>query len=208
MNAIIGSSLLPFWVPLGLFALIWVYMLIHRQFRLGVRTPEEVTAFLRKIDWDETQEVFDLARERSLRLYQSDRHFRRIMRVRIHKAREFIARMYHNVRVVHEWANTEVRIICEKPREMWTDHEQQIMALAAEAAQFRMLALQRLIQLSVWTVLRIESWTPVPSIAALRRCGPGGETDLIDLYRRLQNSSSQLALAHGLAFHDEVRGGF
>src|SRR5258708_38828373 len=192
MNAIIGSSLLPLWVSLGFFALIWVYMLIHRQFRLGVRTPEEVTAFLRKIDWDETQELFDLARERSLRLYQSDRHFRRIMRVRIHKAREFIARMYHNVRVVHEWANTEVRIICEKPRETWTDHEHQIMALAAAATQFRMLALKCLIQLSFWTVVRIESWTPVPSIATPHRCVPGGELNLIDLNRRLQNTSPQL----------------
>jgi hypothetical protein len=82
------------------------------------------------------------------------------------------------------------------------------MALAAEAAHFRMLALQRLIQLSIWIVLRLESWTAVPSIAALRRCGPAGEIDLIALYRSLHNSSAQLALAHGLAFHDEVRAGF
>jgi len=52
--------------------------------------------------------------------------------------------------------------------------------IGRRGAQFRMLALHRLIQLSIWTVVRMESWTAVPASRALRRCGPGGETDLIE----------------------------
>lgn len=188
MNDIYAANIFPFWLPLGLFALIWVYMLIHRQFRLGDRSIEEVTGFLRKLDWAETLEVFDLSRERYLKTSQSKHQYRRTMRVRIHAAREFIARMYHNVRVVHEWANTALRAICEKPPETLTPRERQIMALAEKAVEFRILALLRLIKLTLWIVLRIETWplVSVPSIAALRRCGLQGEFDLIELYRHLQ----------------------
>jgi hypothetical protein len=182
-------------------------MLIHRQLRLGERSMDEVTMFLRRVDWSEVQEVFDLPRERWLKTSQSSRQYRRTMRVRIHSAREFIARMYHNVRVVHEWANTELRAIGEKPPEACTDRDRQIVALAQKAVEFRVFALLRLFQLTIWSVLRIEIWLSVPSVAALRRCGDHGELDLLELYHALHEAVAGLTLAHGSQFHDEVRAG-
>jgi len=176
-------------------------MLIHRQFRLGERTPEEVTAFLRKIDWNENPGALRIWRGsapcafiRAIATSAGSCGYASI------KRSEFIARMYHNVRVVHEWANTEVRLILEKPHESWTDHERQIMALAAEAAQF-----QNAGPAAAHSAFHLDGGAHGildgrPSIAALRRCGPGGETDLIELYRSLQNQQLTACLAHGLSF--------
>jgi hypothetical protein len=210
MNEMHAAGIFSHWLPLALFALAFLYMLIHRQFRLGERSMDEVTMFLRRIDWSEMQEVFDLPRERYLKTSQPDRRYRRSMRVRIHAAREFMARMYHNVRMVHEWANTELRAILRKPEETLTERDRRIIALAEKAVEFRVFALLRLFQLTLWSVLRIETWplAAMPSIAALRRCGDRGEFDLLALYHGLQEAVAGLALARGLRFHDEVRAAF
>jgi len=210
MNEMLETNVFSHWLPLALFALVFLYLLIHQQFRLGDRSIDEVTMFLRRLDWTEVLEVFDLPRERWLKTSQPRRQYRRTMRVRIHAAREFIARMYHNVRMVHEWANTQLRAINGKPEESLTDRERQIVTLAQKAVEFRAFALLRLFQLTLWSVLRIETWplAAVPSIAALRRCGHQGELDLLELYRVLQEAIARLALARGLRFHDEVRAGF
>lgn len=200
-------SNIAFWLPLAAIAALWLYMLIRRQVRMAERTIDEVTVFLRKVDWDETLEVFDLARERYLRIVQSDAHFRRTMRVRIHKAREFMARMYHNVRVVHEWATTELNDIFEKPPETCTNEDKKLRAIAEMAREFRMLATIRMIKLTIWMVLRIERWpiVRIPSIASLRHCGAQGNIDLIELYDRLKNAAADVALTYGPQFSDEIQ---
>jgi hypothetical protein len=208
MNEVLEVNVFSHWLPLALFALVFLYMLIHRQLRLGERSMDEVTMFLRRVDWSEVQEVFDLTRERWLKTSQPGRQYRRTMRVRIHAAREFIARMYHNVRMVHEWANTELRAIGEKPPEACTDRDRQIVALAQKAVEFRVFALLRLFQLTIWSVLRIEIWLAVPSVAALRRCGDRGELDLLELYHALQEAVTRLTLDYRLRLNDEVRAEF
>jgi hypothetical protein len=195
------------WIPLVAFGLIALYLLIHRQFRFDDdRTIDEVMVFFRKIDWDEAQDLFDQMRERYLRLVQSDYHFRRTMRVRIHEAREFFWRMYHNIRVVHEWANTELRDIGDKSFDDCTEREKLIMAVAEKAAHFRALTMIRLVQLTAWTVFRIERWPfiHIPSVAAMRKCGEWGELDLLELYSQLKDAAAGLALRYGKDFHDEM----
>ena len=197
----------PAWIPIIIIGAIGLYLLMHRQFRFDEdRTIDEVTVFCRKVDWDEAQELFDLMRERYSRLVQSDYHFRRTMRVRIHEAREFLWRMYHNVRVVHEWANTELRDIVDKPLDRCTERERFVMAIAEKAGHFRVLATIRLVELTVWTVLRIERWPliHIPSVAAMRKCGEGGELDLLELYGQLKDAAAGLALTYGKDFHDEI----
>jgi hypothetical protein len=200
-------SLFSVWIPIGIFTLIGLYLLIHRQFRFNDdRTIDEVTVFLRKLDWEEAQELFDPITERYSRLVQSDYRFRRTMRVRIHEAREFVWRMYHNVRVVHEWANTELRDIIDKPMDRYTERDKTILAVADCAAHFRALAIIRLVELTAWTVLRIERWPliPVPSVAKMRKCGEKGEFDLLDLYNELKQAAARLALSYGKDFHDQM----
>jgi hypothetical protein len=201
-----SSGFLPFWLPLALFALLWLYLLLHKQFRLAERTIDEVTVFLRKIDWDEINQLFDLGEERYLRVVQSDYHYKRSMRVRIHKAREFLARMYHNVRVVHEWANTELQDVLHKTPAHCTEREKQMMAIAEKAAYFRALTMFRLFELTLWTVLRVEKWPVlrIPSVARLRQCGEKGQFDLLDLYGELKEASAGLALVYGKQFYDEI----
>jgi hypothetical protein len=194
---------LVFWLPLALFAFLWIYLLLHKQFRLAERTIDEVTVFLRKIDWEEINQLFDRGGERYLRIVQSDYHYQRSARIRIHKAREFLARMHHNVRVVHEWANTELQDI-DRTSAHGTERQKQMMAIAEKAAFFRAMAMFRLFQLNLWTVLRVEKWpwVRIPSIAGLRNCGPKG--DLLTLYAELKESSAGLALVYGKQFQDEI----
>ena len=190
-----------------MFGLIGLYLLIHRQFRFDDdRTIDEVTVFCRPVDWDEVQELFDVKRERYSRLVQSNYHLRRTMRVRIHEAREYLWRMYHNVRVVHEWANTELRDIIDKPLDRCTERERLVMAIAEKAGHFRVLATIRLVELTVWTVFRIERWPfiHIPSVAAMRKCGERGKLDLLELYGQLKDAAAGLALTYGKDFHDEM----
>lgn len=201
-----SSGFLPFWLPLALFALLWLYLLVHKQFRLSERTIDEVTVFLRKIDWEEINQLFDLGEERYLRIVQSDYHYQRSMRVRIHKAREFLARMYHNVRVVHEWANTELQDVREKTPAHCTERQRQIMTIAEQAGYFRAIAMFRLFELTLWTLLRVEKWPflRIPSVAALRKCGDKGKFDLLRLYGDLKEASAGMALMYGKQFYDEI----
>jgi len=196
----------PFWAPLAVFASLWIYLMIHRQFGLQERALDEVAAFLRRIDWDGALEVFNLPRERYLRETQTEEQFRRTMRVRLHMAREYTARMAHNVRVVHEWANTEMKDAWEKQPETWTERERKLHSVAVMAGEFRAFAFLRMARLTLWIVLRAERWPQpgIPSIAALRRCGVQGEFDLLDGYRRLKESCAEAALTYGLRFHDEL----
>ena len=162
--------------------------------------------FLRRLDWQEAKELFDVRGERYLRIVQSKYHFRRTMRVRIHEAREFLWRMYHNVRVVHEWANTELRDIADKSVERYTERERLIVAVADRAAHFRMFALFRLMELTLWTVLRVEKWPllRIPSVATLRKCGAEGEVDILELYNQVKNAAAGLALTYGKEFYDDM----
>lgn len=188
-------------------AFIGLYLAVHQQFRFDDdRTIDEVAVFLRKIDWVEALDIFDLIGERYLRIVQSDYHFRRTMRVRIHEAREFLWRMYHNVRVIHEWANTELRDLTRDSIECCTERERLIMAIADRAIDFRVFATFRLIELTLWTVFRVEKLPliRIPSVAALRRCGSEGEFDLLDLYNQFKTAAAGLALTYGKEFHDEM----
>jgi hypothetical protein len=202
-------SFWPFWLPLALFAFLWIFLMVHRQFRLQERAPDEVVAFLRRLDWNGTLEVFDLPRERYLRETQTEEQFRHTMRVRLHMAREYTARMAHNVRVVHEWANSEMKNAWEKPPEACTERERKLQAVAVMAAEFRVFASFRLARLMLWTLLRAELWPRpgIPSIAALRRCGVEGEFDLLERYRSLKESCAEAALTYGPRFHDELVAG-
>ncbi|HLJ87539.1 MAG TPA: hypothetical protein VKZ53_12005 [Candidatus Angelobacter sp.] len=206
MNELVSANFLVFWLPLGIFAVMLGYILVHRQFRLSERTIDEVTVFLRRIDWDETREVFDLARERTLRGVLSDEHFRRTMRIRIHEVREFLSRMYHNVRVLHEWANTELGDILDKPVNECSERENQIRAIADRAAYFRVLTGLRLCKVTFWTLLRIERlpFVRIPSVAALRRCGEQGELDLVEMYGQLREAAGNLALRYGKQVQDDM----
>lgn len=199
-----SSGFLLFWLPLALFALLWVYLLLHKQFRLAERTIDEVTVFLRKIDWEEINQLFDRGEERYLRIVQSDYHYQRSVRIRIHKAREFLTRMYHNVRVVHEWANTELQDVHDITAADCTERQKQMLAIAEKAAYFRAMAMFRLFQLSMWTILRVEKWPllRIPSVARLRSCGADG--DLLKIYMELKEASAGLALVYGKQFHDEI----
>lgn len=194
----------PVWLPLITMAAIGLYFVIHHQFRFNDdRTIDEVTAFFRKIDWSQVQELFDPAGEYYLRLVQSKYHFRRTIRVRIHEARELLWRMYHNVRVVHEWANTELRDLEDAPPPDRSHREAVIIAIAEKAAHFRAFATIRLVQLTAWTIFRVERWPFVrPSVASLCKCGP--DENLLDLYEQLKQQAAVLALFYGQHFSDEM----
>ena len=180
-----------------------------QQFWLREYTIDDVKVFLRKIDWDDVREVFDGARERYALRSQSGDHLRKTMRANLLKAREFLSRMSHNARIVHQWANTELKNLLHGAADSSPDREHQLRETVQMAADFRTLSRTRLIKLTVWTKLRADQWplSLAPSIAGLRRLGPNGELDLIRLYEELKTNAATLAMSYGQESHDEVMAG-
>lgn len=179
--------------------------MVHRQFSLPERAREEITSFLRHVDWDETREVFDLPRERYLRNTQPDQLFRRTMRVRVHMAREYTSRMAHNVRIVQEWANREIKDAWEKPESALNEKERKLIAVSQTAAEFRVLAAFRNIHLTLW--LLFWRFLDPPSIAALRKCGAENEVDLLALYSRFKENCGEAALTYSQRFYEAIISG-
>ncbi|SRR5579859_1219465 len=196
----------PVLVSLGSSTIVLLYAASQRQFQVGERTLDEVTVFLRKLNWDEVREVFDRARERYIRMTQSGRPLRRTTRANFLKAREFISRMCHNARIVQEWANTELAELLNGAGDYSEDEADQLREIARLAAEFRRLARMRLLKLTLWTVLRADRWPlkSVPSIASLRNLGANGEIDLIMQYEKLKKGAANLALPYGQQFQDHV----
>src|SRR5438552_11410908 len=108
-----------------------------QQFWLRERTIDDVKVFLRKIDWDDVREVFDGARERYALRSQSGDHLRKTMRANLLKAREFLSRMSHNARIVHQWANTELKNLLHGAADSSPDQEHQLRETVQMAADFR-----------------------------------------------------------------------
>jgi hypothetical protein len=169
----------------------------------------EVTAFLRKTDWDEVREVFDRTRERYTWGTQSGSHLRRTTRANILKAREFLSRMSHNARIVEGWAHTELKKRLNGAADFSTDQENQLREIVRIAAEFRRLSRMRRIKLTLWAALRADQWPlrQVPSIASLRNLGANGELDLIALYEEVKTAAAKLALPYGQHFHNAVLAG-
>jgi hypothetical protein len=183
-----------------------LYAAIQRQFQVGERTLDEVTVFLRKLNWDEVREVFDRARERYIRMNQSGRHLRRTTRANFLKAREFMTRMCYNARIVQDWANTELAERVNGPAGYSANEAAQLLEIMHLAADFRRLTRMRLLKVSLWTRLRADRW-PVqlmPSIAGQRDLGANGEIDLIAQYEKLKEGAASLALPYGQQFQDHV----
>jgi hypothetical protein len=176
------------------------------QFWIRERTIDDVKVFLRKIDWDDLQEVFDGAREQYVRRTQTGHHIRRTMRGNLLKAREFLSRMSHNAHIVHQWSNTELKNLLKGASDFSPDMQAQLREIAQMAADFRSLSRMRRIRLTLWITLRADQWPlgQIPSIASLRNLGANGELDLILLYQELKKAAAKLALPYGQQFHDEV----
>src|SRR5437588_7447054 len=104
----IVSLFTVFFVPIALLGVICVYAIVRKQFRLPDRTPDEVTIFIQKIDWDELESLFDKVLEIKAVIFNPGYSRPRTTRVRIYTAREFFGRMHENICIIQEWINTEI----------------------------------------------------------------------------------------------------
>lgn len=186
-----------------------MFVIAYLQFQLGERTIDEVVIFLRKIDWDELNELFNIGAEAIAWVFaDSDYYcFRRDLRIRIHKAREFAWRMYNNARVIQQWASTELSGLSVELVERREEQHRKIQHALDLAIEARSLMMIRLVKLTVWTLLRADRWPVqfVPRIAVLRK---SESEDLIELYDALRRASADLARRYGQKFHDEVIAAF
>ncbi|MCU1304983.1 MAG: hypothetical protein JWQ87_5267 [Candidatus Sulfotelmatobacter sp.] len=204
-------SVLLLFVSLGVAGL-FIGLFIYRQFQLRERTIDEVIIFLRKIDWDELAEIYNVGAEGLAVIFADSDYtcFRRSLRVRIHTAREFAWRMYNNARVVQQWATTEladVDLELDDRREEQAQKIRQVVVLATEA---RAILFMQLIKLTTWTVLRADRWPRhwIPSVAGLRKWHGQPSLDVIELYSKLKVTAADLARRYGQQFYDEVLGAF
>lgn len=163
------------------------------QFWTRERTIDDVKVFLRKIDWDDLRELFDIAREQYTRRTQSGHYLRKTMRMNLRKAREFLSRMSHNAYIIQLWTKTELRS-SSRNGHFSSDLRAQFRATAQMAADFRSLSRMQRIKLGWWITLRAEQWPAgqMPSIAGLRNLGTEGELDLISLYLELKTTTAKL----------------
>jgi hypothetical protein len=182
---------------------------IDWQFWARERTIDDVKVFLRKIDWDDLRELFDIAREQYTRRMQSGHYLRKSMRMNLLKAREFLSRMSHNAHTLQLWAKTELRHPSNNGH-FSPERRAQFRATAQMAADFRSLSRMQRIKLGWWIILRAEQWPAgqMPSIASLRNLGTQGELDLVLLYQELKTNAAKLALPYGQQVQDDILAGF
>ena len=183
-------------------------MVIDWQFWARERTIDDVKVFLRKIDWDDLGELFDIAREQYTRRTQPGHYLRKTMRKDLLKAREFLSRMSHNAYTLQLWAKTELRNLSRNAH-FSPELRTQFRATAQMAADFRSLSRMQRIKLGWWIMLRAEQWPvgQMPSIASLRNLGTQGELDLIFLYLELKTNAAKLALPYGQQVYDDMLAG-
>lgn len=179
------------------------YLTIHHFVQFKDRTLDEVVGFLRKVDWDELNQLFDSSAEEGLTGFGMSRTFRRSQRVRLDKAREFLERMQYDNRLLFQWASTEYKDM----RSHHLDYDPQtldnILDLIASTRKFRRIVLPAICRIRLLSLLNFDrfSFLPIPSIAGLRK---PGRNDLVQAFQGVRKAAVALAAVYGEEYQEEI----
>lgn len=170
-----------------------LYLLLQRLTRFSKRTWDEVPEFLRRVDHQAIEKLFDPAEEAELLVFGNSR---RTLRGRLDLAREYLENLYHNVTIVYQWGETEWWDMVHHNLEYEEDTRQKMLMLHREAITFRVAARMVLIKIWLWSLLNFDKWpfAPRPSVAALRQ---PGSVDLLHAYKRVKAAAAALASIYG-----------
>jgi hypothetical protein len=175
---------------IGLAAL---YLLLKRLSWFTKRTWDEVPEFLRQLDPQVMEKLFDAQEETGT---LASGHLRRTRRARLALAREYLDRMQHNATIVYQWAETEWSDMVRHRLQYEPYTRQKIIALHRESITF--LVAVRLAQTKIWfwSVLHFDKlkMIPLPSVAGQRRLG---SLDLLEAYNQVKQAAAALAGIYG-----------
>jgi hypothetical protein len=178
-----------------------LYFLLKRLSWFTKRTWDEVPEFLRHLDPEAMEKLFEEGEEHEALTFANSR---RQLRAQLALAREYLKRMQHNATVVYQWAETEWSDMVRHRLEYDEDTRAKILALHRESITFLVAARVALIKMWFWSILHFDKFTllPLPSVARLRR---PGSVDLVAAYQEVKAAAAGLAEVYGEEQVEEIR---
>jgi hypothetical protein len=177
-----------------------MYLLLKRLAQFTKRTLDDVPEFLRPINHEAVEKLFDADEERETLAFGN---FRRGLRARLDLAREYMQNLHHNVTIVCQWGETEWSDMVRHDLEYDEETRKKILALHREAITFLVACRVALLKMCFWSLLHFDKWPvlPLPSVAALRR---PGSVDLLHAYQRVKQAAAELAFIYGEEHSSEI----
>lgn len=178
-----------------------LYSLLKRLAWFTKRTWDEVPEFLRHLDHESVEKLFDAQEEQEVLLFSN---FRRTLRARLALSREYLKRMQHNATIVYQWAETEWSDMVRHGLEYDDETRSRILALHRECITFLVAVRVALIKMWFWSILHFDKITilPAPSVAGMRR---PGSVDLMAAYQQVKEAAAGLAGVYGEEQVEEIK---
>jgi hypothetical protein len=173
--------------------------LYRRISRFSDRDVHDVIPFVREIRLLELDELLNPHDENYLKLNLSPGQFRKVQRKRMRLLLEFVDCMSHNTAVLLDWGRTEQ----SRSQNSGDDDLKQLTnELIKACIEFRCGARAIQTQLHVWLIkTAIFPSATVPYISVLRKFE---SFDLLNSYEALKAAASQLSLAFGADYADQI----
>lgn len=177
-----------------------VYCLLRRLSQFTKRTWDDVPEFLRQINHEAVNKLFDAAEEKESLAFGNSR---RALRCRLDLAREYLRSLHHNVTIVYQWGETEWQDMVSHSLEYDEETRHKMLSLHREAVTFLVAARIAMVKTWIWSVLQFEKWPvlPLASVADLRTLG---SVDLLHAYQRVKEAAAALASVYGEEHSDEI----
>jgi hypothetical protein len=189
------------WMLLGAAVLCVLTRLINIKSTFRHRIIDDVAVFLRTVNKDQLQELFDAQREQSALRFTGKP--RRLKHARLELAREYFRRMLHNAVIVSQWAKTEWDCVRHEPEAYDRITTERVLRLRRAVMLFRLPMLIVLTEIKLWSFISSFHWLPLsaPQASSLRMFG---HMDLLQSYENVKLAAAELARTFGDEYADEI----
>lgn len=177
-----------------------LFYVLRRLSQFTKRTWDDVPEFLRHINHEAVERLFDANDERATLAFGNPR---RALRCRLDLAREYVRNLHHNVTIVYQWGETEWQDMVRHHLEYDEDTRQKMLALHREAITFLVAARVAMVKMWLWSVVQFEKW-PVLALASVAVLRTPGSVDLLHAYQRVKNAAAALASVYGEEHSEEI----
>src|SRR5258708_30221105 len=181
-------------VPLVLLLISLFVLLYLRTYRFK-RTHNDVTPYLRKLDFEHLQDLLSPEQDIHFRQYLPRRQFREFQQKRIRITVEFLGRMSHDTDVLRGWGWYELT-------RSWRTRDHKIRRISRQlvsgAVQCLVIGLAVRCKLHVWLFrMALFPFLPTPNFSDLLRVG---SVDLLGFYEKTRTLALELAQTYGAEY--------
>lgn len=178
--------------PIALFAVAALLALLYRKiYWVGDRTAEEVLPYLRPLELEQVNDLFNAATERYLRLNLTPRQFRRAQRNRVILTLEYIRRVSHNALILQQWGIYEMG----RARAANPESGHLSVGLIDASVHCRMSSFVVRLRLHTWLFrLALLPFASPPSFETLIQFGID---ELLDFYAKMRIAAAELGHYYG-----------